>query len=117
VLPVSNGHIWSRENGNYPEGVGGIDLWVTHRTDAGWSTPDNLEILNSVEDEGWPFVSSDGMELWFTRWYQGSPAIYRSKLLDTGWGQPELILSQFAGEPTLDAAGNLYFVRHFIDQG
>jgi hypothetical protein len=28
-----------------------------------------------------------------------------------------LIISQFAGEPTLDAEGNLYFVHHFYLDG
>jgi hypothetical protein len=31
-----------------------------------------------------------------------------------GWSEPELIVSQFAGEPTLDDAENLYFVHHFF---
>jgi hypothetical protein len=32
-------------------------------------------------------------------------------------GSPELIVSQFAGEPTLDEQGNLYFVHHFTADG
>ncbi len=31
--------------------------------------------------------------------------------------EPELIVSQFAGEPTLDDAGNLYFVHHYFEHG
>ena len=31
-----------------------------------------------------------------------------------GWSEPELILSQFAGEPTLDAEGNIYFIHHYV---
>jgi hypothetical protein len=34
-----------------------------------------------------------------------------------GWQPPELIISQFAGEPTLDDEGNLYFVHHFYQDG
>jgi hypothetical protein len=104
-------------HGSRPNGMGGIDLWVSHRTTTGWTSPENLRNLNTTGDEGWPFVSPDGTELWFTRWHQGSPAIFRSRWLGTGWGEAELIVSQFAGEPTLDAAGNLYFVHHFLDQG
>ena len=29
----------------------------------------------------------------------------------------ELIVSRFAGEPTLDAQGHLYFVHHYYDDG
>ena len=32
-----------------------------------------------------------------------------------GWQEPELIISQFAGEPTLDNEGNLYFTHHFFE--
>jgi len=56
-------------------------------------------------------------ELWFTRVYLGTPAIYRSKLVNGTWAEPELILSQFAGEPTLDNKGDLYFTHHFFENG
>ena len=36
---------------------------------------------------------------------------------DGEWQEPELIVSQFAGEPTLDSQGNLYFVHHFYRDG
>jgi hypothetical protein len=32
---------------------------------------------------------------------------------DGEWGPAEEIVSNFAGEPTLDAAGNIYFVHHY----
>jgi hypothetical protein len=47
----------------------------------------------------------------------GTPGIFRSVMNDRTWGQPELIVSQFAGEPTLDDAGNLYFVHHYYEDG
>ena len=56
-------------------------------------------------------------ELWFTRTYLGTPAIYRSRSEEGEWQEAELIVSQFAGEPTLDPAGNLLFVHHFFDNG
>ena len=34
-----------------------------------------------------------------------------------GWQEPELILSQFAGEASLDRDGNLYFTHHFFHNG
>jgi len=33
------------------------------------------------------------------------------------WGEPVLIVSRFAGEPTLDKEGNLYFAHHFYWEG
>jgi hypothetical protein len=35
---------------------------------------------------------------------------------DGSWGEPEEMISNFAGEPTLDDEGNLYFVHHFFSQ-
>ncbi len=105
-----------------PGGAGGYDIWVTHQQGEGWSTPENITAVNTAEMEGWPWLNSGGDnsagdELWFTRTYQGSPAVFRSVLNGANWSEPELIVSQFAGEPTLDAEGNLYFVHHFIRDG
>lgn len=99
------------------EGLGGKDLWVTRWEEGRWTEPENIAAVNSVVDEGWPFLSTDGKTLWFSRFYQGTPAIFRSQLVDGRWGDPELVISQFAGEPTLDNAGNLYFVHHFVVDG
>jgi hypothetical protein len=98
-------------------GAGGVDIWVTRRIKGEWQQPENVRAVNTPETEGWPFVSQDGRELWFTRTYRGSPAIYRSRKVGGQWGRPELILSQFAGEPTLDNAGNVYFTHHFFKDG
>jgi hypothetical protein len=73
--------------------------------------------VNSAADESRPFITGDGSELWFTRYYQGTPAVLRSRRLGSAWQPPELIVSRFAGEPTLDALGNLYFVHHFYAGG
>jgi len=94
-------------------GLGGYDIWVTGRNGNNWSDPVNIAAVNSSDTEGWPYISSDGNELWFTRYYLGTPAIFRSVKNVNEWGHPQLILSQFAGEPTLDDAGNLYFVHHY----
>jgi len=69
--------------------------------------------LSQMGDEGWPYVTQDCRELWFTRTCLGSPAIYRSVKVDGTWSEPELIISQFAGEPSVDDDGNIYFVHHF----
>ena len=102
---------------NRPGGYGGLDIWVTTQEGGVWTEPENLSAVNTTADEGWPFLSSDGKTLWFTRPYQGSPGIFRSQLVGGHWNEPELVVSQFAGEPTLDDAGNLYFVHHYIIGG
>lgn len=96
---------------------GGRDIWMTTRVDGEWSEPVNIEAVNTDAHESLPFVSSDGNELWFTRTYLGTPGIFRSIKMNGEWQEPEMIVSQFAGEPTLDDAGNLYFVHHFYEDG
>lgn len=98
-------------------GKGGMDIWVSENESGKWQEPQNLEILNTADNEGWPYLTQDGKELWFLRFYQGSPALFRSKRVNGTLSEPELIVSQFAGEPTLDNAGNLYFVHHFYKDG
>ena len=97
--------------------LGGLDIWVSKKINGEWQEPTNLREVNSVENEGWPFISTDGKELWFSRTYKGSPAIFRSKKINNKWQVPELIISQFAGEPTLGINGNLYFVHHYYKNG
>jgi Tol biopolymer transport system component len=100
-----------------PGGRGGYDLWFSRQEDGAWGPPQNLETLNTPETDGWPFLSEDLQELWFTRTYQGTPALFRSRRTVDGWGNPELIVSQFAGEATLDREGNLIFVHHYYREG
>ena len=96
-------------------GKGQLDIWITRKINGEWQEPENVAAVNTQENEGWPFISQDGNELWFTRTYLGSPAIYRSEKVNGTWSEPQLILSQFAGEPTLDNEGNLYFAHHFFN--
>ncbi len=117
------------------DGVTGI--YVSHVEDGTWSEaervvlqdPDKLALdgapfvlakkcgLHPHETEGWPFISEGGRELWFTRTHLGTPAVFRAFPGPTGWEEPELIVSQFAAEPTLDRRGNLYFVHHYFRNG
>lgn len=98
-------------------GLGHYDIWVTSRNGNLWTEPTNISAVNGYDMDGYPFVSADGNELWFCRTYQGTPAVFRSKKTNGVWGTPKLIVSQFAGEPTLDDEGNLYFVHHFFENG
>lgn len=96
-------------------GKGSYDIWVTRWTGNNWSDPVNIDAVNTPEMDGYPYISSDGTEMWFTRSYLGTPAVYRSFQQSETWSEPELIVSQFAGEPSLDDAGNLYFVHHYYE--
>jgi len=102
-------------------GYGKYDLWSLERGATGWGTPVNLgPVVNSAKTEGWPWVSSDKQELWFTGDSDSfpGPALYRCKKDSTGnWTAPEPIVSQFAGESTMDDEGNLYFVHHYYATG
>jgi hypothetical protein len=111
-------HITSNGNEMYfhsdrPGGQGGLDIWVSEKVDGKWAEPENVDIVNTVSDEGWPFISPDGNNIWFTRMYLGSPALYVSKKVNGDWKDPDLIISQFAGEASVDNEGNVYFTHHF----
>ncbi|MBL7032944.1 MAG: hypothetical protein ISR91_02265 [Candidatus Delongbacteria bacterium] len=103
-------------------GSGGLDLWSLEQSGSEWGAPANLgETVNTSADESRPFVSSDGQELWYTansqQGYPG-PSLWRSmRQTDASWGEGEEIIACFAGEPTLDGLGNIYFTHHFFDGG
>jgi hypothetical protein len=99
----------------------GKDIYVLQKIGDGWSKPVALPapINTSEYNEDQPFVTPDGNELWFTgesRLGYPGPAVFRSVKTDGGWSEPEEIISNFAGEPTLDAQGNIYFVHHFFGE-
>jgi len=98
-------------------GKGQYDIWVSRNENGQWLPPQNVDIVNSPETDGWPSLTQDGNELWFTRTYMGSPAIFRSKKANNEWQEPELIVSHFAGESSVDNEGNIYFTHHFYKDG
>lgn len=98
-------------------GQGQYDIWVSKNDHGKWLLPKNIEIVNSSDVDGWPSLTQDGNELWFTRFYLGSPAVFRSKKINGDWQEPELILSQFAGESSIDNEGNIYFTHHYYKDG
>jgi hypothetical protein len=95
-----------------PGGRGKYDIWVSRKTDDKWQPPENLEVVNSPYVDGWPMLTPDGQELWFTRQI-GAPELFRSKRVDGQWQKPERMFSPFAGESTIDRDGNVYFTHHF----
>lgn len=99
-------------------GQGLTDIWMATSEDGGaFADPVNIEVVNSPEYDSRPYVSPDGNELWVTRWVDGSPSLFRSMKVEGEWQEAELMVSRFAGEATLDADGNLYFVHHFFING
>ena len=96
------------------------DIWMLTSSDGSWSEPVLVSgVSDSGHSEDQPFITGDGNELWFTgqsRLGYPGPAIFRSVLTDSGWGEPEEIISNFSGEPTLDREGNIYFVHHFYSE-
>jgi hypothetical protein len=97
-----------------PGGAGGLDIWTTTYDGVDWSDPVNLTPVNTTINEGWPWVSEDDSEMFFTTG-AAAPEIWRSVKVSGAWQAPEKVLGPFAGEPTLDGSGDLYFVHHFWD--
>jgi hypothetical protein len=114
---TSDGNEMYFHSGNRSGGKGGYDIYSMEKVNGEWQQPTPVDAVNTVDMEGWPFISENGNELWFTRFYQGSPAIFRSERINGTWNEPELIVSQFAGESTFDEQGNLYFTHHFYENG
>ncbi len=105
-----------------PDGAGlyyGKDgaIWALDRSGSGWTNPHPIPSLSVASGENQPFITPNGTELWFTGYSlrgEPGPACFRAVWNGTGWGTPVEIVSSFAGEPTLDAQGNVYFVHHFF---
>ncbi len=107
------------------DGQGGLDLWKIEKTGDIWGSPENVAELNTAGNEGFPFVTSDGNELWFSgdsridNNSDGTPdyymSIFRSAKNGDSWSAPEEVVSQLIGEPTLDQDGNVYFTHHFFE--
>jgi outer membrane protein OmpA-like peptidoglycan-associated protein/tetratricopeptide (TPR) repeat protein len=74
-------------------GSGGADIWVSRLKENGdWSVPENLgNNINSEGDEEAPFISSDGMTLYFTsngHEGQGDGDIFISRKINDQWSEP-----------------------------
>jgi len=92
-------------------GYGGKDIWVIEKENGSWTEPVNLgPTINDDQDQGWLYVNPDGTELW----YGATGGIYRSIKNGTEWNDPELIISNFVGDPAIDDEGNIYFTHHYF---
>ena len=78
-----------------PGGYGGRDIWVAHRTDKGWSKPENLgPEINTAGDESTPFIHADNQTLYFNSsglpGYSEKPDLFVTrKQADGKWSKPE----------------------------
>lgn len=72
-----------------------FDVWVMDRINNGWSEPTNIgEPINSATDEYFPSITNNGT-LYFTREAADrSNAIYRTKLVDGKYAEPEKLPEQ-----------------------
>jgi hypothetical protein len=91
-------------------GQGGLDIWVSHISNGVWNAPEPVASVNTASDEGWPALSPDGSQLWFSRDY----GLWRSLKTEDGWAAPVEMIAPLAGEPSIDQNGNIYFVHHFF---
>ena len=78
-----------------PDGFGGKDIYVSHRLRNGrWSSPENLgPVINTIGDEGTPFIHADNQSLYFTSnghpGYGGDDLFVTRKGPDGQWQKPE----------------------------
>lgn len=93
-----------------PDGYGGSDIYVSHRTTKGWTVPENLgPTINTVGDESGPFIHADNQTLFFTSnghpGYGGDDLFMSRKNPDGSWGTPVNL-----GYPlnTIDNEGSLF---------
>jgi hypothetical protein len=76
---------------NRPGGLGGIDIWVSHRASADepWSAPANVGApVNSSANDFCPTISRDGHEFYFVSNRAGGCGgddIYATRLRSDGW--------------------------------
>jgi len=109
-----------------PDGYGGLDLYVKKREklEDDWGPGINLgPVVNGPYDEGFPAVSPDGLELYFSGWNRDARPggfgradlwVTRRETRDAEWGEPVNLgptvnKASFDARPSLSADGLLLF--------
>jgi len=110
-----------------PGGVGGMDNWVSTNVGGQWTNPVNLgQPANSTYDDLQPFVTQDGSSLYFVRANFANvgklvegyhAAIRRCDLVNGKWGNPQVVVSDFVGEPSMTADGRFLYFAHVVFSG
>ncbi len=93
-----------------PGGFGGMDLYYSEKSANGWSKPVNCgNIINSEEDEVFPFVRKDGTLYFSSRGHItiGGLDIFSSKGEKNTWKEPENLKSPY--NSTRDDFGIFFF--------
>ncbi len=78
---------------NRPDGLGRCDIYIAQKKGNDWSKP--FDLSPPVNTSGWesqPSISADGRTLYFVSNRKGGYGgydIWKSKLTDKGWGEPE----------------------------
>lgn len=75
-------------------GMGGFDIWVSHKVSGDWGAPVPVAEVNSVNNDFHPFITSDGQHMYFSSERPsgiGEHDIYVSELVGSTWSAPELI--------------------------
>ncbi len=98
-----------------PGGLWDYDLWMTTRTskEDAWGPAEHLgDVLNSRQTEWTPWLTPDGLELYFAKGPSGNTDIHVSRRDDPSepWGVPENLgpavnSNSWDGGPTLTADG------------
>jgi len=109
-----------------PDGLGGYDIWVSHKQpDGSWGEPENLgPVINTPENEIYVFMHFDGVTLYFSsdgHGGLGSSDIFMSRKTPQGWTRP-VNLGPTVNSPdkdiyfTIPASGDLaYFSSNRSD--
>ena len=106
-------------NSSRDDGLGERDLWMSARpnVDAPWGNAVNLgEGINTSSFEGWPCISSDGLELFFTssRTTKNELFVARRAKVGASWGKPEGLGVQ-GGTPDISPDGRYLFFANSTD--
>jgi len=113
---------------NRLNGIGKMDIWMTSLSDDGfWEKPVNLgEVINTIEDEAYPFIHSDNKTLYFAskgKTGMGGFDLYYTQRLDTNkWSVPVNLgypINTFNNEKGLivNAQGNIaYFSSNRLSE-
>jgi outer membrane protein OmpA-like peptidoglycan-associated protein/tetratricopeptide (TPR) repeat protein len=108
-----------------PDGFGGSDIYVSHRLMNGhWSAPENLgPAINTVGDEGTPFIHADNQSLYFTSsghpGYGGDDLFVTRKGPKGVWSKPENLgypINTIENEGSLVIAANGKTAYYASDQ-
>lgn len=105
-------------------GKGKHDIFISERTLEGWSSPKNIDNINSVEDDFDPVLLHDGKTIIFTKKFSEDEAyLFVSFLLKDGYSSPVQISNKMNISSTwnfgsvIDPLDNLYiyYSTHIID--